>query len=81
MCADPCHLNLTEILPPPSLSSFAVGNFGCMQAATGDGHILSSPRVNINLAAGLQITFIWAGAVPLPDQPSGKVGLAPYKQL
>lgn len=57
----------------------STGAGGCMQASGAD-ETPHSPRINIP-AAGIQIPFIWAGAVPLPDQPSGSFGRAPYKQL
>lgn len=57
-----------------------IGPGGCMQAPPGADQTPHSPRKNIP-AAGIQIPFIWAGAVPLPGQPSGNVGHAPYKQL
>ena len=78
---DPCRVNLTGILPPPSLSSFAVGNVGRMQASAGADYTPYSARINVHLAAGFQVMFVRAGAAPSPDQPSGEAGLASYKQL
>lgn len=53
---------------------------GADQTPPGADQTPHSPRINIP-AAGIQIPFIWAAAVLLPDQPSEKVGHAPYKQL